>query len=298
MIKQLIKDIAFDNIKLSQALTRAKLVANKINNESFKQWLTKELEGYKFNDEVLPTYRKALCPIFLKAELPFGRIETFPVSFPESFGEQILDLVNYHRIIEPISIVEQQIENVGVAIGQVGLSVQQVEILSTYYNNQVQQYGGVIRSGYREIGRIQYQNVLELTKQKLLETLMQLENEFPNLIDDYIMNEENSEKVQNIITNNIYGNNNPTNIASGYNVEQNISYSQLTSEDEAKLESFGLLKSEIEELKHIIETNKKDKPNLVSKAMKWLGSVTASVAGRGLYENLPQIAEFVEKIIR
>ncbi len=29
--------------------------------------------------------------------------------------------------------------------------------------------------------------------------------------------------------------------------------------------------------------------------MKWLGGVTASVAGRGLYENIPAITDFIHK---
>jgi len=50
MIKELITDLAFDKITLSQALTRAKLIARQIKNDSFKNWLNKELNGYEYND--------------------------------------------------------------------------------------------------------------------------------------------------------------------------------------------------------------------------------------------------------
>lgn len=298
MIKQLITDIAFDTIKLSQGLTRAKLIENKIKNETFKKWLNKELEGYEFEDDYLPSYRKVWSTISLTAELPFGRTETFPISLPESFGEKALDVMNHHRIVEPISIIEYQIETLDKAIGYINLYAHQVNLLANLYKDQIAQYRGVIKYGSREIGKVQYQNVLEQTKQKLLDTLMQLDNEFPNLTDEYTMNMENNEKVQNIVTNNIYGSNNPMNIATGVNVEVNVTNNTITKEDEAKLKTLGVSEDEITEIKKIISENSTHKPTLTSKAMKWLGSVTASAAGRGLYENIPQITEFVEKLIQ
>lgn len=42
MIKKLIKDLAFDNITLSQGLTRAKHIENQVKNKTFKNWLKKE----------------------------------------------------------------------------------------------------------------------------------------------------------------------------------------------------------------------------------------------------------------
>lgn len=298
MIKQLIKDIAFDSIRLSQGLTRSKLIENKIKNETFKKWINKELEGYDFDDEYLPSYRIVLSTISLIAEYPNGRIDSFPVNLPESFGEKTLDIIKHHRILEPILIVEQQIETLDQPIGYINLPIQQVEILANLYIEEVAKYRGIIRHGNREIGKVQYQNVLEQTKLKLLDTLMQLENEFPKLIDEYTINKENTEKVQNIVTNNIYGSNNPLNIATGVNVELNVTNNFIKKEDEEKLKELGVSVNEIADIKQIIGENSTDKPTLTSKAMKWLGSVTASVAGRGLYENIPQITEFVQKLIQ
>ncbi|MBT1705434.1 hypothetical protein [Chryseosolibacter indicus] len=296
MIKALITDIAYDNIKLSQALTRAKLVENKIKNDTLKKWLNKELEGYDFDDTYLPSYRKVWSVVHLTAELPFGRTQTFPVMLSEDFGAEVIDAINHHRILEPISIVEEQIANIKDIKGVINLPPQQVQLLASVYQEQVKRYGGVIRSGSREVGRVQFQNVLEQTKQKLLDTLMELEDEFPNLLNDYVMNKENSEKVQNIITNNIYGSNNPTSIAAGANVSQTVTVKMISGSDEEKLGQLGVEKKQIEELKSILATSS-DKPALTGKIMKWLGSVTASVAGRGLYDNIPAITDFVQKLI-
>jgi hypothetical protein len=146
-------------------LTRAKLVENKIKNETFKKWLTKELEGYEFEDDYLPDYRKVWSVVSLTAVFPFGRTETFPVVLSEDFGQKTLDFMNNHRIIESISIVEQQIEIVKEAKAYISLPPQQVQLLAGLYEEQLRQYNGVIKSGKRENGRVQYQNVLEQTKQ-------------------------------------------------------------------------------------------------------------------------------------
>ncbi|PUZ21574.1 hypothetical protein GA0116948_11090 [Chitinophaga costaii] len=299
MIKQLIKDIAFDNIKVSQALTRAKLIENQVKNETLKQWINKELEGYEFDDKLLPSYRKIWSTVNLIAELPFGRIQKFAVSLPESFGAKTLDLINNHRIIEPIAVVEFQIENLGdKAKGYINLPIQQTEMLAHLYQEQLDQYGGVIRVANREVGKVQYQNVLEQTTQKLLDTLMQLDSEFPELLDNYHMTKENNEKIQNIVTTNIYGSNNPTNIGVGNDIQQSITTHQLSQPDRELLESYGVDKNEIEQLNEIVKNNTKDKSSLISKSMKWLGSVSASVAAKGLYDKLPMINEFIHKLIQ
>ena len=299
MIKQIITDLAYDNITLSQAITRAKLVENKIKNDTLKKWLKKELEGYEFDDEYLPSYRKVWSVINLTAEYPFGSTHTFPVVLDESFGAKTLDIINNHRIIEPISIVEQQIETLGDrAKGNIHIPPQQVQMLGDLFRNHIEDKGGVVRSGQREVGKIQYQNVIEQTKQKLLDILMELENEFPDLINVYKMTEENNNKVQNIITNNIYGDNNPMNIAAGKTVKQTGNSISITAADIEKLKNLGINDDQIEELKTIVTENSKDKSTLISKAMKWLGSVSASIAAKGLYDNLPALTEYIQQVIK
>lgn len=296
MIKQLVQDIAYDNITLSKALTRAKLISNRIKNEKFKQWITKEVEGYKFKDDSLPEYRKIRCVTYLTIDLPYGQTHTFPISFSEETDKKFLDLTLYHRVIEPISVIEHNIEILTTSKGQIKLTPEQVELYGRPFQSQISNYSGALRSGYLEIGKVQLINIIELTKQKLLDTLLELDNEFPNLENEFNMTKENEEKVQNIITTHIYGNNNPTNIASGLNVEQTINTTMVTSDEEDKLKSYGITQEEINDLKKIIENNSNDKPKFIGKAMKWLGSVTASVAGRGLYDNIPAITDFIHKI--
>lgn len=290
MIKDLISDLAYDKINLSQALSRSKLLAYKINNDNFRKWLHKELEGYDHNDKMLPEYRRLNCQMFITHNLPNGQTGSKPVLVADGANPESYEEVNYFKISAPISVIEQQVSGLK-EIGYIQLTAEEA-----YNISNGDRYQKWVIGGHRKIGKGQLQNIIELTKQKLLNTLLELNNLFPNLTNDFEGTKANMEKVQNTITNNIYGNNNPLNIAAGQNIEQKDIQNIFTIHDISKLESLGVEKKDIDDLKEIVTTNGKDKAALKDKSMKWLGSVLASVAGRGLYENIPAITEFIHQL--
>lgn len=296
MINELITDIAYDRITVAQGLTRAKLIARLIKNETFKNWLNKELNGYEFEDPLLPDYRKIWAEIVLTAEFPFGRTQSFPVVLSDS-QRSLEELLNHHRVIEPISVVEQNIGEMKEGKGYIHLNGGMVQTVSELYKDQMNAYRGVIRSGQRTIGKAQLTNIVELTKQKLIDTLQDLEEEFPDIENKYVMNEENNKKAQNIITNNIYGNNNPLNVAAGENITQGDINITINAEQIAKLKEYGVEDEAIEELKTIDEENPKGTSERKAKIMSWLGRVTASMTAKGIYENMPELIEFVGNLI-
>jgi len=296
MINELIKDLAFDKITLSQALTRAKLIARQIRNDAFKNWLNKELNGYEYDDPLLPSYRKIWAEIKLTAEFPFGRTQTFPVVMADS-QKDIEELLNYHHVIEPISLIEQNIEQMKEGKGYIHLSGGQVQTVGEIYRKQVEAHRGVIRSGTRTIGKVQLSSIVELTKQKLIDTLQDLEEQFPEIDNKYVMNEENNKKVQNIITNNIYGNNNPLNVAAGHSIKQGDINLTINQGHLDKLKEFGVQESELQELTIIDKELPKGDPDRKSKIMGWLGKVTASLTARGIYDSIPSVIEYVGNLI-
>lgn len=296
MIKELITDLAFDKITLSQALTRAKLIARQIKNDTFKNWLNKELNGYEYDDALLPSYRKIWAEIKLTAEFPFGRTQTFPVVMNDK-QKDIEELLNFHHVIEPISIIEQNISQMTEGKGYIHLTGGQVQTVGAIYRKQVEAYNGVIRSGSRTIGKAQLLNIVELTKQKLIDTLQDLEEQFPEIDNKYVMNEENEKKVQNIITNNIYGNNNPLNVAAGDNITQGDINVTITQDQLSKLKELGVQDNELSELTEIDKEAPKGNSERKSKIMGWLGKVTASLTARGIYESIPTVVEYVGNLI-
>lgn len=146
------------------------------------------------------------------------------------------------------------------------------------------------------MGKSQFHVVIELTKQKLLDTLLELDDKFSDIANEFHNTKSNMEKVQNIITNNIYGNNNPFTLAAGLNIEQKDNSVCVQGDYFSELEKLGVQKEEVRELKEIVKAHEKDKPSLKNKLLKWLGSVSASIASRGLYENLSAIGGIIKRL--
>ncbi|WCC44058.1 hypothetical protein PJW08_09595 [Tenacibaculum finnmarkense] len=130
MIHELITDIAYDRITVAQGLTRAKLIANQIKNETFKIWLSKELNGYPQDYKILPEYRKVWSEIELTAEFPYGQVRTFPVVLPDDADNAMKDLIYHHGFKEPIYIIEQNILEMDGSSGTISLPGGMVRMLA------------------------------------------------------------------------------------------------------------------------------------------------------------------------
>jgi hypothetical protein len=154
--------------------------------------------------------------------------------------------------------------------------------------------GGQIIKGFLQTNKAQFVNVIEQTKQILIDTLMELDEQFPDLENDFQPTNENSEKVQNIITTNIYGDNNPTNIASGANVTQH-DFNFNKAVDVEKLKGWGVSEKNINELKEVLSS--KDKSSIGGKLLKWASTVTASLATAGLTNNAHEILNYIHQLM-
>lgn len=294
MIKQLITDLAYDNITLSQALTRSKIIASKIHNNTFKSWIKKELEGYDVIDE-LPEYRTIPSPCFLVVEFPFGEIQHVEILIPKGYGDEVKQKTYFHSVSGPINTVIENIESIDLPSGNISLTIEQVTMYSKLY---VTDGNYAIRSGYRSVGKVHLKNIIELTKQKLLDILMDLNEKFPNLENDFENNRQNNEAVSNIITNNIFAPNNNLNNAAGANATITSHYNNtLTQTQKNSLKELGANDDEIHELNTILTENNKESSTFPKKLMAWSASVASSLAGRGLYDAIPKISEFITQLM-
>ncbi len=297
MIKQLITDIAYDNISLSQALTRSKIIESKIKNKVFKDWIKSEIEGYEDDSETLPEYRIIPAPTNLVAEFPFGKIVTIEVLIPEDFEEKSKFNTYYHMVLDSIKSLEDTIGELPGIQAQINLPIEKVSVYSTLYEEVVRNQSGAIRSGYKLISKVHLQNIVEQTKNKLLDILMDLDTEFPNLENDFENNKTNNETVQNIINNNFYGGQNQTNNAAGTNISINSNSKFVLNKEQKKfLAEIGVEDNEVEELDDIVSTNNESK-SFSKKLLGWFGSVSSSMVARGVYDNIPKLHEFVTQLM-
>lgn len=297
MIKALIYDIAFGNIELSQALGRAKLVASKVKSDLFKSWLKNELEGYSALDESLPTYRKLYSPVSLTIDYPNGQSFNVKVKAGLNADPLLVEMITFQHVTRPISIVQEEMKSMSLEGGVIIIADDVTNVIKTPYSKEAKLQGGVIRHGFRRVSKSDYHRIIELTKQKLLDTLLELDSQFPDLIDDYKMTTEEKEKVSNIVNNHIYGSHNPITNALGAKVEIGDITNTFTTEQHQELTKFGVSNDEIQELKELIRSTQENTSQRKSGVGKWLGGVLASAASKGIVENIPQITEFVTRLM-
>jgi AbiTii len=148
-----------------------------VQNDTYRRWLTTEFEGYSFDDLNLPSYRKIRCVTYLTTQTLSGRSQVLPVSFGSSTDEEFLDMMLYHRVIEPIAVIEKTVEMLQGSKGHVELTPEQVDLYSSIHFEQENERTQTFIGGYREVAKMQFVNIIELTKQKLLDTLLELDNE-------------------------------------------------------------------------------------------------------------------------
>lgn len=296
MIKDLIYDITYDKIKLSQALSRAKLIANKTKGSLLMTWLKRELEGYAVNDD-LPDYRKISSPVSLLIDYPYGQSHTVSIKVGKDADPLLIDMIKYQHMTRPISVLEEEMNSMTSAVATYVLSNAITDVIKVPYSKIAKRDGGVVRHASRLLAKSDYQRIIELTKQRLLDTLMELDDEFPNLTNEYKMTQENNDKVNNIVNNHIYGANSPVTNAVGVNVEVGSVSNNINVSQHNELEKLGVERGEIEELERIIKDNPGNEPKRKSSIGKWLGSVLASAASKGIVDNIPKITEYVTGLL-
>lgn len=295
MIKELIKDIIYDKITLSQALTRSKLVSRSVKNEILQNWLNRELNGYKSDDEHFPSYRKIWSETHLTVEYPNGRKHTFPIVM-ENADKDIEEIINSYKVFDPIAIIEQNIKEIKDGRCYNQLTGTMLHLLEKLYASELKNDGAVIRAGHQIISKSLLSNIIELTKQKLIDTLQDLEEEFPDAYNQYVINEENNRKIQNIVVTNIYGSNNLPNINIGENIKQENIKTNISIENINHLKELGVEDELIDELRIIDEQQPKGNPERKRKIIDWLGKVTASLASRGIYDSIPHVVNFIQNL--
>ena len=295
MIKKLINDIAYDNVSLTQGLTRAKLIQNKLRIDSLNTWINQELNGYEANAEV-PSYRMLTVKII--------------GDFSGDFGQQwknvplVLDKVGENLGMDMYSFSEKSsIQNIEDAVKA---SKPGAELLLPFHPKMVRSLADMYRkqdpSAYLiSAGRVvlpsQYGNILIQIKQRLLDILLDLDNKFPDLEDDLKPSLEAKEKASSIVNFHIHGGQNNTNLGVGGYVIQSGNNQKIKTElrefREALLD-IGVPAEEVSKIEEIA-TSTEPKETKLQKAMQWVGRLSGKLVEKGIEHKLPEIIDLVQK---
>ena len=293
IIESLIKDL-YENKSLSDVFLKLQTVVYILKNDRLTEWFNNENNGYEKGIE-LPPYR--ILPVLYYAQVEQDR--GFAGSLMHKRFNLPIDLIedkNIQKIIsklelnEPINSICDLISND--AEGTISITVPNTSFAISLFQKRLHS-NCYIHSIWREIPKNGVQNIISQIKSKLLQFLLEINDNLNlNISFTAMENKEKIEKAfnQTIITN--YGNNSPINSATGENVEQNVNQNLI---DYTKLLEYGVEKQDIEELKKI--EKEVDKSISKDKTFGWLGKVSAAVAARGLYDNIPMITDFIKNLI-
>ncbi|CAH0255794.1 hypothetical protein [Chryseobacterium sp. Bi04] len=292
MIKDLIEDLTFDKITLSQALTRAKIISYKINNSDFKDWLQSEINGYK--NVPLPEYRNISCEVFAEiSDLMRGGTRTIPMDVSNLENTLGTEYSFYNmRMTQSIGTLEMGLEKdkgKGSSYGYIYFPSEFAKTLASMSPD-----GQFITAVKRRVHLSEIDYILEQTKQKLLDTLLELNNTFPDLENTFSnQNKVDDQKVQTIVNHNIYGNYANSNIGVGDNIKQDINVNNNIQELVKELERIGVEKEDITEVAKIINTETKE--NVSKKIFSWVGKIATKAVEKGIDLQVPLLIETVSK---
>lgn len=291
MIKDLIKDLVYEEIDLIQGLTRAKLIAYKLNNTQLKEWISKEVNGYGEKSDELPGYRKIPCEIYAKLFVPFGGERTIPMDV--SNLEKDMD-INMHEmnITQSIATLYQSVNQ---GEGPYGIEEMPQSIVSLFrqFTKEEHLVGVVRRMQFSQLNHI-----IEVTKNKLIDTLLELDSAFPNMENDFKLTEESKEIAKTIINNNIYGEHANSNIGLGDHLNQSIStvVNKKVEKTVDELRELGVPDEDLNELQIIVE-KESNKPGIGKKLMNWAAKVSTKAIEKGIELQIPQLLEKVQELM-
>jgi len=277
MIRKIINDLACDTITLAKALTMSKIVASDIKNDTFKQWIKSELEGYTCDRSQLPEYRILPCELVAK-EFYLNSYHERPVdarAFDKKLQQECGFSIYKIYVTQSVSTIEQMLTDKN--DGNICMSLPPFIVNSfreSCFDGQdtydIQQTAHLSRA----------QNILVQVKNKLLDTLLELSEQFPDFKSDIFKDPMNKEKANSIVTFNIYGGNPNINSSTGDNNTLNISTNEIADKFCNQLKELGVSEKDAEDARQIVLS--KQEPGFKDRLMNWVGSMANTAVKEGI----------------
>lgn len=297
MIKKLIEDIANESISVEQALTRSKIIAHRLGDKTFLDWITCELKGYDAQSPIdLPDYREFPCQVEGTAIGRYRQSQTVPIYAPEV--DKMLEGMLYKIIVNNgIPNLERTLRTHKSDMVHSPLPTGMALMFTQELGLEAHEYSFL--EVYKKYGKSQIEDVILQTKQILLDALLKLNDQFPDLDDEYKFSTEEKEIINQTINTTIYGSHNVSTVGLGHNIEQNVSlqlFHQQLNAVKDKLKSFGVQDEDISELESQID-DKDDEPTIRKKVMKWIGNLCQKAIEKGIDYKLPEIIDTVSGML-
>lgn len=196
---QIIKDIVLDNISLESALYRLLVITYSLRNEGLLLWVESELNGYS-EERLIPSYRKNVSYKILYTGFNANtKVTNQPLS-ESYFDKEVREILKNRVIRSGINIVEEILKNDRES------SYNLIELAGMVSKNS-EEYIKCARLE-QVLSRTNYSKLISNVKFKIIEILLDLEQEFGILdnldIDTSDKTEDEISKVNDEITKKLY----------------------------------------------------------------------------------------------
>lgn len=271
-------DVIDTNIDISAILRKCKVLAVRLGNEPFENWVDQELNGYK-NKKILPDYR--IVRVNSKGHFsgPFGsgiKNGDIPlICIPKKYRENLSKCY----FMEPIGYYINSLKN---SKGD-NFEEQWSPDLVAHTGRDIYQ-GMNCMSAWKLIPNSSIFSLVEAVRNRILNFVLEIGKEAPDAGEDSPRTQKISpERVSQVFNTTIYGNVGNISEAS-QNVNQtvtiNVSKNDLNSL-KTYLSSVGIPKNEIKKLEEAIQEDSAEKVNktrkLGNKVFAWIKSVSSKI---------------------
>lgn len=265
IIDDLIDELTDKTNLLTDILIKTKVLAFKLKNAELTKWIDNELNGYE--DGLLPEYRKLSCQIMGTVSNGFQRANNFPIPL-YGIDEELKQSILTVNLMQSLSTLDDFVNGKNEGKMIINIPAEFYGYLSKDLDN-----GFVIEYARREIDKLQVVQTLTAVKTKLLDFLLNLNEEAENKDNVSSLSQGDSkDKVASIFHSSVFGNN--TTIIVGDNNTQtvtNVSQGNF-KELEKTLKEKGVSQKDIDELQKVIDSDKLDnqKKEFGPKVKKWI----------------------------
>ncbi len=271
-------DVIDTNVDISVILRKCKVLAVRLGNKPFENWVDQELNGYK-NKKLLPDYR--IVQVYSQGNFsgPFGsglnNADIPFLSIPEKYRENLRKCY----LVEPIGYYINSLKN---SKGG-NFKEQWPPDLVAYTGRDIYQ-GMNCMSAWKLIPNSSIFSLVEAVRNRILNFVLEIGKEAPDAGEDSPKTQKISpERITQVFNTTIYGNVGNISEAS-QNVNQTATINVLQNDLNSLktyLSSVGIPKNEIQKLEGAIQKDSAEKVSktrkLGNKVLAWIKSVSLKI---------------------
>lgn len=307
MIESVITDLA-NNEPINNYALKLQMISRNLKNETFSNWLAKEVDGYK-NEDTIPAYRILSAQVranfiinqgFVKTQISDHYIPLYPL------GKELAKEISTIKILDSIiSLTKFVASNKPLAFSTTDYEKQK---LSSVYENCT------ILSAVKPIQQADLEFIIHKFKSIILDMFMEINDTLlEDKIDfDIMAKKKDIDKIiQQTINTGVYLSENAVANINGSTVFGGID-NKVRINDQAKADLEGII-NKIEQLSQDIEADREDianeiytikvelnetiqRPKIIKSALNAIKGITLGVAGNKITDLIDQGLEIIRNL--